>query len=65
MIKITREGIGNIVLLSWEPLGVLLDARFEEEGGMMLRCLDANLCLDEIRVVAYDLLEVGLVEPSR
>ena len=47
MIKITREGIGNIVLLSWEPLGVLLDARFEEEGGMMLCCLNANLRLDE------------------
>jgi hypothetical protein len=59
-----KEGIGNIVLLSWEPLGVLLDARLEEEGGMMLRCLDANLSLDEIRVVAYDLLEVGLAEPS-
>jgi hypothetical protein len=45
-------------------LGVLLDARFEEEGGMMFHCLDANLSLDEIRVVAYDLLEVGLAEPS-
>jgi hypothetical protein len=65
MIKITREGVGNIVLLSWEPLGVLLDARFEEEGGMMSHCLDANLSLDEIRVVACGLPEVGLVEPSR
>ena len=60
-----KEGIGNIVLLSWEPLGVLLDARFKEEGGMMLLCLDANLSLDEIRVVADDLPEVGLAEPSR
>jgi hypothetical protein len=64
MIKITREGIGNIVLLSWEPLGVLLDARFEEEGGVMLCCLDAHLRLDEICVVADELPEVGLAEPS-
>jgi hypothetical protein len=61
-----REGIGNIVLFSWEPaLGVLPDARFEEEGGVMLCCLDANLRLDEILVVANDLPEVGLAEPSR
>jgi hypothetical protein len=46
-------------------LEVLLDARFEEEGGVMSCCLDANLRLDEIRVIADELPEVGLAEPSR
>ena len=64
MIEITREGIGDIVLFSREPLGVLFDARFEEEGGVMLCYLDANLRLDEIRVVADELPEVCLAEPS-
>ncbi len=60
-----REGIGNIVLLSWEPMEVLLDARFKEEGGVMLCCLNANLRLDEIHVVADELPEVELAEPSQ
>ena len=31
-IKVTQESIGNVVLPSWEPLGVFLYARFEEKG---------------------------------
>jgi hypothetical protein len=46
-------------------LGELLDAHFKEEGGMMSCCLDVNLRLDEICVVADELPEVGLAEPSR
>ena len=62
-IKVTQESVGNIVLLSWEPLGVFLYAQFEEESGVMSCHLNVGLCLDRVRTLPNDLLEVGLVEP--
>jgi hypothetical protein len=45
-IKVLRESIRDVVLPPWEPLGVFLDACFEEEDGMVACRLDLNLCLD-------------------
>ncbi len=58
-----QESVGSIVLTSREPLGVFLYARFEEKGGMMLRLLDTDLCLDRVCVFLNDLAEVGFAEP--
>ena len=59
-----QESIGIVVLLAREPLGVFLDARVEEEGGMMARRLDADRRLHCIFVLPENFPEVGLVEPS-
>ncbi len=63
-IKVMRESIRDIVLLPWKPLGVFLDAYFEEEDGVMACRLDSDPCLDGIGIIPDDLLEVGLAEPS-
>ncbi len=63
-IKVSQESIQDIVLPPWEPLGVFLDACFEEEDGVVACHLDSNLCLDRIRIIPDDLSEVGLAEPS-
>jgi hypothetical protein len=63
-IKVSQEGIRDVVLLPWKPLGVFLDACFEEEDGVVVCHLDSNLCLDGIGIIPDDLLEVGLAEPS-
>ena len=41
-----QESVNNVVLLSWESLGVFLYALFEEEGDVMSRRLNAGLHLD-------------------
>ncbi len=63
-IKITQESIRNVVLPPWEPLGVFLDACFEEEDGVMACHLDLDPRLDGIGITPNDLSEVGLAEPS-
>ncbi len=64
-IKVTRESIRNIVLVPGEPLGVFLDACFEEEGGMVACHFDLDSCLDWVGIITGEFVEVGLVEPSR
>ncbi len=62
-IKVTQESICDVVLRPREPLGVFLDACFEEEDGMTTCHLDLDPCLDGIKIFPDDLPEVGLVEP--
>ncbi len=60
-----QESVGSIVLLSREPLGLLLYACNKEEGGVMLRHLDSDLRLYRIRVLPNDLPEICFLKPAR
>ncbi len=64
-IKITRESIHNIVLSPREPLGVFLDACFEEKGGMVACRFNSDSCLGWVGIIAREFTEVCLAEPSR
>jgi hypothetical protein len=59
-----QESVGNIVVLSQEPLGVFLDALLKEEGAVMLCSLDVDLLLDWVRILTNNLPKVGLMEPA-
>ena len=59
-----QKSVVNIVLLSWEPLGVFLYVLIEEEGGVMVCHLDAVLCLGSVCALSTYLPEVGLAEPA-
>ncbi len=63
-VKITRESIADIVLLTREPLGILLDACVKEEHSMMACCLDVGGCLDWVGINSGELLEIRLAEPT-
>ena len=58
-----QESIGDIVLLTREPLGILLDACVKEERGVMACRLNANGFLDWVSINTSELSEVGLAEP--
>ena len=64
MVKITQESVGDLVLPTQEPLGILLDACVEEECSMMACRLDADGCLDWVNVNSGEFLEICLAEPT-
>ena len=64
MVKITLESIGNVVLPTREPLGILLDACIKEKCGVMECHVNANGCLDWVGINSGELSEVGLAEPT-
>jgi len=63
-VKVTRECIGDVVLPTREPLGILLDAGVEEERSMVACYLDANGCLDWVGVDSGELSEIRLAKPT-
>ncbi len=63
-IKVMQESIRDVVLSPGEPLGIFLDARLEEKDGMVVGHLDLDSCLDRIKIIAGEFLEISLAEPS-
>ena len=47
-VKLPGEGVGDIILSTLEPLGVLHHVRVEEEGCMVPCDFDAGRCLNKV-----------------
>lgn len=53
-VNLPGEGVGDIILATLKPLGVLHYVRVEEEGCMVSCNADAGRCLNEcVRIVDF------------